>query len=48
MKSNGLFILALFTFAAANAETISFTGNLRTDANVIACGSRPHVDVFDN
>lgn len=39
MKSNCLFILALFTLAAANAETISFTGNLRTDANVIACGS---------
>src|SRR5271156_4235951 len=38
MKPNHLFVLAALVLPAANAETISFVGNLRTDADVIACG----------
>src|SRR5271157_4934764 len=38
MKSSRLFVLAALALPMAKAETISFVGNLRTDANVTACG----------
>lgn len=33
------FLLPFLVLPLAQAETISFSGNLRTDANVTACGS---------
>lgn len=38
MKLSHLFVLAALFLPAAKAETISFLGNLRTDANVTGCG----------
>lgn len=38
MKSSHLFVLAALVLPVAKAETISFLGNLRTDANVTGCG----------
>lgn len=39
MKLSYWFALASMVLPLANAETISFVGNLRTDANVTGCGS---------
>jgi hypothetical protein len=39
MKTHYLFLITVIGLQSALANTISFTGNLRDDANVIACGS---------
>jgi len=39
MKTHYLFLISVIGFHSAQADTISFTGNLRDDANVISCGS---------
>lgn len=39
MKAYYLLILAVVGLCSARADTISFAGNLRDDANVISCGS---------
>jgi hypothetical protein len=39
MKTLYLYIFAIIGLGSAQAETISFVGNLRNDANVISCGS---------
>jgi hypothetical protein len=39
MKMYHLFLITVIGLQSAQANTISFAGNLRDDANVIACGS---------
>ncbi|HLK19532.1 MAG TPA: DVUA0089 family protein [Bryobacteraceae bacterium] len=39
MKNYLLLLASILGLTSAHANTISFTGNLRNDANVIACGS---------
>jgi hypothetical protein len=39
MKTCYLFLIPVIGLQSAQANTISFTGNLRDDANVISCGS---------
>jgi hypothetical protein len=39
MKTHCLFLITVIGLQSALANTISFTGNLRDDATVIACGS---------
>ncbi|HUJ50421.1 MAG TPA: DVUA0089 family protein [Bryobacteraceae bacterium] len=39
MKSHHLFIFAVIGLSSVRADTTSFVGNLRDDANVISCGS---------
>ena len=39
MKAHHLLIIAAVGFCSAQADSISFVGNLRTDANVISCGA---------